>query len=50
MGLGSMEIVALALIAFVLFGANRLPDMMQNLGKGIRSFKEGLKDDENTQG
>lgn len=46
MGLGSMEILAIVLIVFAMFGAGRVPGIMENFGKGIRSFKEGLKDDD----
>jgi sec-independent protein translocase protein TatA len=37
---GAGEIVLLLLVALVLFGPSRLPDMARSLGKGIREFKE----------
>lgn len=38
------EILIVLLIAMVLFGAKRLPEMGKSLGKGIREFKSGIKD------
>ncbi len=43
-GLGSQELLIILLIALVLFGAKRLPEIGAGLGKGIRAFKEGLKE------
>jgi len=45
-GLGMQELLIILLIALVLFGAKRLPEIGAGLGKGIRAFKEGLKDTE----
>lgn len=41
--LGWMEIVLIALIVLLLFGGKRIPELMRNLGKGIRSFKDGVR-------
>lgn len=38
------EIMVVLLIAMVLFGAKRLPEMGKSLGRGIREFKSGVKD------
>ncbi|MBI1215394.1 MAG: twin-arginine translocase TatA/TatE family subunit [Alphaproteobacteria bacterium] len=43
MGLSFGHIVVILLIVLVLFGAGRLPQVMGDLGKGLRSFKDGLK-------
>jgi len=43
-GLGTGELIVIALIFLLLFGAKRIPDLMQSLGKGVNSFKKGLKD------
>jgi len=43
-GLGTSEIILIALVILVLFGAKKIPDMMQGLGKGIREFKKASKD------
>ncbi len=43
-GLGLPEILVIVLIFLLLFGAKKIPEVMKGLGKGIRSFKEGLND------
>ena len=43
-GLGFPEMVVILIIALVIFGPNRLPALGESLGKAIRGFKEGLKD------
>ncbi|MDY0397821.1 MAG: twin-arginine translocase TatA/TatE family subunit [Desulfuromonas thiophila] len=42
-GLGSQELFLVLLVVVVLFGAKRLPQLGEALGKGIRNFKSGLK-------
>jgi sec-independent protein translocase protein TatA len=42
MGFGEMLIIVL--VVLVLFGAKKIPDLAQGLGKGIREFKKALKD------
>jgi len=46
MGLSFGHILLLLVVVLVLFGAGKLPNVMGDLGKGIRSFKDGLKDDD----
>ena len=41
--LGVWEILIIAFIILLLFGANRIPDMMRGLARGLRGFKEELK-------
>lgn len=48
MGLGFWELVVILAIVLILFGAGKLPRVMGDVGKGIRSLKEGLKADEPT--
>lgn len=43
-GLGSQEIILILIVVLVLFGAKKIPDMMQGLGKGIREFKKASRD------
>lgn len=42
--LGYGEIILIAFIALLLFGAKRLPEIGNSLGKSIRMFKKGVKD------
>ena len=50
--LGAAEIIVIALIILLLFGGKKIPELMKGLGKGVRSFKEGVnnieKDIENS--
>ena len=48
MGLSLWHIAIVLLVVLIVFGAGRLPGVMGDLGKGIRSFKEGLNADEKT--
>jgi len=43
-GFKGSEIIILALLILLLFGGKKIPELMRGLGKGIRSFKEGMKD------
>lgn len=43
-GMGPTELIIIFLVVLLLFGAKRLPDIAQGLGKGIREFKGALKD------
>jgi sec-independent protein translocase protein TatA len=45
-GLGTPELLVIMAIAFLIFGGKKLPELGEGLGKGIRSFKKGLKDTE----
>ncbi len=42
MRLGSWEIILIVFVVLLLFGAKRIPELMKSLGKGVRSFKEGM--------
>lgn len=39
---GWQEILIIALIVLLLFGGKKIPELMKGLGKGVRSFKEGV--------
>ena len=43
-GLGTGEIILIVLVFLLLFGAKRIPDLMKSMGKGVKSFKEGMKE------
>ena len=51
MRIGMTEIIIIALIVLLLFGGKKIPELMQGLGKGVRSFKDGMngKDDMDKQ-
>ncbi len=42
LGIGGQEIIFIALIVLLLFGGKKIPEMMRGLGRGIKSFKEGM--------
>jgi len=42
--LGAPEIVLIALVVLLLFGGKKIPELMKGLGKGVSSFKKGMKD------
>ena len=42
--LGFWEIVIIALVVLLLFGGKKIPELMRGLGKGVRNFKDGMKD------
>ena len=44
MGLGFQEILIIALIVLLLFGGKKIPELMKGLGKGVKSFKDGMKE------
>ena len=46
-GLGWGEIALIALIVLLLFGGKKIPELMKGLGKGVKSFKEGMSKVEN---
>lgn len=45
--LGAGEIILIALVVLLLFGGKKIPELMKGLGKGVRSFKEGMNNIEN---
>ena len=42
--LGTQELLIILLVFLLLFGAKKIPELMRSLGKGVNSFKQGLKD------
>lgn len=45
MGISIWQIALVVLVVVVLFGAGRLPRLMGDMAKGIKSFKQGMKED-----
>ena len=43
-GLGMQEILIIALIVLLFFGGKKIPELMKGLGKGVKSFKEGMNE------
>ena len=44
LGLGIPEIVAIALVVLLFFGGKKIPELMKGLGKGVKSFKDGMNE------
>ncbi|HIZ04834.1 MAG TPA: twin-arginine translocase TatA/TatE family subunit [Candidatus Phocaeicola gallistercoris] len=42
LGLGTQEIVIIAIVVLLLFGGKKIPELMKGLGKGVKSFKDGV--------
>lgn len=40
--LGTWEIILIVLVVLLIFGGKKIPELMRGLGKGIRSFKDGM--------
>ena len=40
--LGTWEIILIALVILLIFGGKKIPELMRGLGKGLRSFKDGM--------
>ncbi len=41
-GMHGQEIIIIALIVLLLFGGKKIPELMKGLGKGVRSFRDGV--------
>ncbi len=46
MGLSFSHLLVLLLIILIVFGAGKLPKVMGDLGKGVRSMRDGMKEDD----
>ena len=40
--IGTKEILLILLVVLLLFGGKKIPELMRGMGKGVKSFKEGL--------
>lgn len=43
---GPLQIILVILLILLIFGAGRVPGIMENLAKGVQSFKKGLKEED----
>ena len=43
-GIGMQEVLLLALVVLLFFGGKKIPELMKGIGKGVRSFKDGMND------
>jgi len=46
MGIGLVQLLVILLLVLLLFGAGKLPKVMSDLGKGLKSFKSALNEDD----
>ena len=46
MGIGLVQLLVILLLVLLLFGAGKLPKVMSDLGKGLKSFKSSLNEEE----
>ena len=44
LNLGTGEVLVIALIVLLLFGGKKIPELMKGVGKGVKSFKEGMNE------
>lgn len=44
LGFGMQELIFIGLIILLLFGGKKIPELMKGLGKGIKSFKDGVNE------
>ena len=49
MGIGLQELIIILIVAFLIFGARRLPELGSGLGKAIRSFNKRIKGEDQSQ-
>ena len=42
--LGTWEIILIVLVVLLLFGGKKIPELMKGLGKGVKSFKQGMNE------
>lgn len=43
-GIGMQEVLLIALVVLLFFGGKKIPELMKGIGKGMRSFKDGMND------
>ena len=48
LGIGTQELLIICVIVLLLFSGKKIPELMKGLGKGVKSFKDGMNDVEST--
>ncbi len=48
-GLGTQELIIILVLVLIVFGAGKLPQVGGALGKGLRNFKQGIKESDESQ-
>lgn len=43
-GIGMQEVLLIALVVLLFFGGKKIPELMKGIGRGVRSFKEGMNE------
>lgn len=43
--IGTQEIIVIVILVLLLFGGKKIPELMRGLGRGVREFKDGQKED-----
>lgn len=47
--LGTWEIILISLVILLIFGGKKIPELMKGIGKGMRSFRQGVEGKEDTE-
>ena len=47
--IGTTEIIVIGAVALLIFGGKKLPELMRGLGKGVKEFKDGMNDKNDSQ-
>lgn len=47
-GIGIPELIVIALVILLLFGGKKIPELMRGLGSGVKSFRDGMKETDDT--
>jgi sec-independent protein translocase protein TatA len=46
-GLGTTELIIIVVVILLLFGGKKIPELMRDIGKGVKSFKDGMNEIDN---
>lgn len=47
--IGTPEIIVIVLVVLLLFGGKKIPELMNGLGKGVKSFRDGMKGEDSNE-